>query len=121
GADVSLVSVVGVDPAGDDIMRLAKEGGFSVDGVIRDGDRTTLTKRRIVGDDRTLVRIDEGTTEPLPPPAEAALIDRLRHLLGAAHLVVVPDYRYGVLTDGVLAELAKASIPVVVDSKNLAR
>lgn len=121
GADVALVSVVGVDTAGDDFMRLAKEAGISVDGVVRDGERVTLAKRRVVGDDRTLVRIDEGTTDPLSPVTETALLDQLAQALTGADIVVVSDYRYGVLTDAVVGRLAQATVPVVVDSKNLAR
>ena len=121
GADVSLVSAVGMDSAGDDIVRLAKEYGISVDGVVRDSGRTTLTKRRVVGDDRTLVRIDGGTIRPLSAHTEATVVDRLGNELVDVDVVVVSDYRYGVLTDRVVARLAEETTPVVVDSKNLAR
>src|ERR1700722_9062590 len=49
GADVRLVSVVGIDETGNQIRQMLSSSGVNVDGLIQVSDRPTTSKVRLVG------------------------------------------------------------------------
>jgi D-beta-D-heptose 7-phosphate kinase/D-beta-D-heptose 1-phosphate adenosyltransferase len=125
GARVRLVTAVGADPEGDRLLGLLDAGGVDVDGVVRLPARRTVSKHRVVADGHSLVRIDEGTTEALPPPAERRLLEALDGALRSTAAVLVSDYLGGVLTPAVLRALGRprtaAGALVVADGRRLER
>ncbi|HEX2235834.1 MAG TPA: D-glycero-beta-D-manno-heptose 1-phosphate adenylyltransferase [Actinomycetota bacterium] len=124
GARAALVAVVGADPEGDAVRRTLKERGVSADDVVEDPVRRTLAKQRLSAGPQLLVRFDAGTTEPVDAEVESALVDRIRALWSCCDTVVLSDYGYGVMTPGLVSELARlqARSPrvVVADAKHLA-
>ncbi|HEX2153985.1 MAG TPA: PfkB family carbohydrate kinase [Acidimicrobiia bacterium] len=123
GAQVSLVSVTGDDRTGEEVAALAKLCGIDVVGVVRDPRRETLAKLRIVGDDRTIARVDQGSTDSLDAITESHVVEHLQQLAAEADVIVASDYRYGVVSDEIIDYLGKAADRqvVVVDSKDLGR
>lgn len=123
GARVDLVSVVGNDTSGAELAALAARHRVDVAGLVRDPLRLTLSKTRVVGEGRTLVRMDEGSIDPPPPAVRHELRDNLARAVAGADVVVVSDYRYGVMSEEILAWLQEAQPrpPLVVDSKDLGR
>lgn len=123
GARSLVVSVVGDDEEGRRLIAALDDAGVDTDGIVVEEGRTTLTKRRIVGDGRLLARVDTGDGHVPGVQTEQAVLDRLASLAPLADIVVVSDYRYGVISDGVLDWLAACAseLPVVVDSKRLGR
>lgn len=122
GAAVSLVSLIGEDRSGDEVVALARRCGLDVSGLVRAEDRFTLAKRRVVGDGRAIVRVDEGSTGPSTPEAQALIVSRLGELAADADLVIISDYRYGTIGDQVIAWLENhPQLTMVVDSKGLGR
>jgi D-beta-D-heptose 7-phosphate kinase/D-beta-D-heptose 1-phosphate adenosyltransferase len=79
---------------------------------------------RIVAAGQLLLRLDQGSTEPLDEKTERAFIDRLTALYPHADAVIVSDYRYGVLTPRLVRVLAdlqtRWSKVLVADSRRLA-
>jgi D-beta-D-heptose 7-phosphate kinase/D-beta-D-heptose 1-phosphate adenosyltransferase len=122
GADVRLVSVVGVDDAGDRLLGLIAADGVAADGVVATGDRVTLAKRRILADEQMLVRVDEGTHAALTPALEAEVAALVAERVARADAVVVADYRAGVMTERVISSLptrhGRRGPPMVVDAKD---
>jgi D-beta-D-heptose 7-phosphate kinase/D-beta-D-heptose 1-phosphate adenosyltransferase len=123
GAEVSLVSVVGRDTSASELVDLAARHGVDISGLIQDPARCTLTKTRILGEGRPIVRVDEGSTEPLDVRARRRLASRLATAGSTADVVVLSDYRYGVVSEEVLSWLEAGSRrpALVVDSKDLRR
>lgn len=123
GATVSLVSVVGADSTGDTLQSLAAEAGIDASGVIRDRSRTSLWKQRVVGDGRVISRVDRGSTNAVDASSESMMVARLGELATRNDLLVVADYRYGVVGEGVLEYLRghRGRYTTVVDSKDLLR
>lgn len=123
GGDVSLVSVVGRDEAGAHITRIAAQAGVDTSGIMRHERRSTLTKTRVVGDDRTLVRFDSGSVDPLDAftsrRAEGLIADRA----AVADVVIVSDYRYGIVSDRMISLLSERNpdTRLVIDSKQPGR
>lgn len=123
GAKVELVSAVGDDPAADELRALAAEAGVGTGALLQVTDRSTLVKERVVGEGRSLIRLDSGTKDPLPETVEHGLVAVLEEVAAEADLVVVSDYRYGVVGQAVVRWLESGAVDatVVVDSKSLER
>ncbi len=124
GARVSFLSAIGDDPEGALVRRLLDDRGIEVDGIVVEPSRRTLAKHRVVAGGQLLVRFDQGSTGPVGPTAERAIVERLAGRFARCDAVVVSDYGYGVLTPRVIAALARLQRQrprvVVVDAKDLA-
>ena len=123
GAEVTLLSVVGVDAEAEALRRALADHGVASAALVDDPARRTLAKQRLVAEGHMLVRFDQGSTGPLEPASELALGARVADLVRGHDVVVVSDYGYGILSSRVIALLAEsqACAPrvVVVDSKTL--
>ncbi|MDP8948920.1 MAG: PfkB family carbohydrate kinase, partial [Actinomycetota bacterium] len=122
GAEVSLLSVVGDDAAGAELLEgLAGTGVQTVD-VVRHPDRATVVKKRLVADGATLARVDSGDTAPLGGAAQEDFADRVATLASSAEVVVVSDYSGGIVTQEVADALGTVGDGcLVLDSKDLLR
>jgi D-beta-D-heptose 7-phosphate kinase / D-beta-D-heptose 1-phosphate adenosyltransferase len=112
GADVRLVSAVGADRSGEELLSELRSAGAATGFVAVRPDRHTTTKRRVVAADQLLLRLDDGDHDqpPLPDPAV------LRPALAGCAAAVVCDYGSGLLAGGVAAALdeLRADIPLLV-------
>lgn len=124
GARVRLLSAVGDDAEGQTLRAVLEDAGVTADAVLVERGRETLAKQRVIAGAQMLVRFDSGSTGPLQPSTEAAVVRRLEDLALESDAVIVSDYGYGVLGRRVRAALAalqrRAPRVVVVDSKTLA-
>ena len=123
-ADVMFLGLVGSDLAGSLLRTTLRERGISDSWLEEDGTAQTLHKLRIIADGQYVVRFDEG---PATYTAESQqrLIDRLEEAYVECDLVVVSDYRYGVLSEALIARLcvlheAQPKV-LLIDSKALHR
>ncbi len=129
GAEVCFLSVIGRDLAGTLFRSMLTQYEVDDRWLIEDETVTTQHKLRIIADGQYVVRFDEGgplvqegaTTDLLP--FQRQLLTRLDECYTGCDLVVVSDYRYGVLFPRLLDRLAElqAAQPkvLVVDSKAL--
>lgn len=117
GAEVALVSVVGCDGAGDEILASLAALGVDTENVLRVPGRATVAKRRIVADGVTLARLDSGDTGALEGDISLEVARRTAALAEEAEAVVVSDYSGGVVGGEVAEALAQHGC-VVLDSKN---
>jgi rfaE bifunctional protein kinase chain/domain len=127
GARVVPLGVVGTDPAGETIRRSLEGRSASTDGVISVPGRLTPVKTRILGGGwgsrsarQQIVRVDREPDGPIPPGAEAALIERLRGWAGRVDAIVLSDYGYGTITPRLLSEvrtLGEGGVIVTADSR----
>ncbi len=124
GAQVAYLSVVGDDEEGAHLLEALEERGVSVEHVIRQPGRATLSKQRVMAGSQMIVRFDHGSTSPVSPDIEARLIARLVRLFMQSEAVVISDYDYGIITPAVLNTLEQlqkqAPRLIVADSKRLA-
>jgi D-beta-D-heptose 7-phosphate kinase/D-beta-D-heptose 1-phosphate adenosyltransferase len=107
GGCVTFLSVTGDDPEGYLLRRALETRGVITDSMIAVPTRRTLAKHRVMASGQMLLRFDQGSTEPVDPDTEAALIDRLTALYTHCDAVIVSDYGYGILTPAVLRTLAE--------------
>jgi len=120
GCDVFLAGVVGRDHAADELLRLAKQSGMNIDGIVVE-DRPTTLKTRVIGHGQQVLRIDKETRSELTQPSATRLLDCVRKRLPLVDGVVLSDYAKGVLGPGicksVIAMASAAGRPMLVDPK----
>jgi D-beta-D-heptose 7-phosphate kinase / D-beta-D-heptose 1-phosphate adenosyltransferase len=125
GGSVQLLSVVGDDAEGDRLLVALAECSVATADVMRVPGRTTLAKQRVSAGGQMLLRFDTGSTYPLDPATEDALIERLLEADPRTDAIVVSDYAYGVVTDRVIAVLEELQRTrpgvLVVDARDLRR
>lgn len=125
GAHVHLLSVIGDDTEGLLLLWMLKDHGISCEHLLQTTARQTLTKHRVMAGDQMLLRFDQGSTDDLSAGLEAQLIQSLEEQYRQCDVMVISDYRYGVLTPSIIEAITRLQAshkPVlVVDSKQLHR
>jgi D-beta-D-heptose 7-phosphate kinase/D-beta-D-heptose 1-phosphate adenosyltransferase len=122
GFEVVACGFTGSDREAEALETLLASSGVKLDGLVSLDGRTTLVKRRFCAGEHVLLRVDEGTTEPVHPAAAR----RLLAPLSRANVVLVSDYGYGSVSDQVIAMLwdvrsVNARTRILVDAKRLDR
>ena len=123
GAHISLISVVGNDPAGRELLSKLEAAGVDVSGVIVSEKIQTTTKVRILAgqahsNKQQVIRIDyEGNSLADGEPRDS-ILHALKKALPAADAIVISDYNYGVVDDRAVGLVRESgSRPVLVDSR----
>src|SRR3954471_17539035 len=96
-----LVSAAGGDAEAERLRGALESAGLDHARVPAVARRPTLSKQRLLAGDQMLLRFDSGATGPLDADAEVHLIQAVRAAHAEADAVLVSDYGYGVITEGV--------------------
>lgn len=121
GAQTTLLTAVGHDDEGDQLLRLQRKQHVNTQLVVRSRARRTLAKHRLIANSQLMMRVDQGSIEPLSEADEARIVARLHDRLPGCDLLIVSDYGYGNLTPRIIESLndRPAGVLLGVDSKNL--
>lgn len=103
GARVSLVSAVGDDEAGRELVRLLEGEGGIVSNLVTVAGRPTTVKTRYIAGSQQLLRADAEVTSALDARATARLLDMIEGEMAEASVVLVSDYAKGMLSAEVLS------------------
>jgi D-beta-D-heptose 7-phosphate kinase/D-beta-D-heptose 1-phosphate adenosyltransferase len=121
GAEPVLVAVMGDDEHGRRMVEAFAERGVHTRGLVRDPQRPTTFKTRILAQNQQVVRADWESRADLEGAALFAVLDMLARELPRCDALIVSDYGKGVITRVVLERalgLAQAQgIPTAVDPK----
>jgi len=121
GAEVTPYGVVGSDAAAELVLGLLREAGIPTQGVLRDEERPTTTKTRIIAHEQHVARIDEEQTAPLRASLRQELQARLEAQLPQLDALIFEDYDKGVLDAELIAALRDkaraAGVLTAVDPK----
>ena len=124
GAHVTCCGLLGKDSFGDRVAQALGEAGCDIRGLVRVGDRPTITKTRLVGlaehrHRQQMLRVDDEVVRPPAADDERALLAAVDAALPQADVVCLEDYAKGVLSPGVCAAVIAAARrhgkPVFVD------
>ena len=127
GGNSLLVGIIGNDQNGRDLSTSLEKEGVDLSGVIRSDSFKTTTKLRVLAGQQyarrqQVIRIDYENHEEIDSSESLEIENRSLELLKKADAVVVSDYGYGVVTDGLFKKLVDAAaakhIPIFVDSRN---
>ena len=126
GGVVHAAGLLGDDNGADGLESILAARSVDTKGFIRDKDRPTISKTRVIAGGRTtvsqqVVRIDKESKAPMKPEYEAKIGKYLDEVLPRVKGVVLSDYGSGTITEGlknqILGYSQKNSIPVIVDSR----
>jgi len=121
GTAVAFVSVVGDDQAGSDLTGLIGGQPKVEPWLLVQGGRATTTKTRFMAAGQQLLRADHEQTAPIHPRLAERLVRIAADAVAATAVMVLSDYRKGVLAGETPAQLIAAARSagrkVVVDSK----
>lgn len=101
-AEVRCLSVVGTDGAGDQIIGRLRKRGANLEGVLRNEDRNTPLKTRMLAQQQQVLRLDREDTYDITGDLEGDLLEHLRNQLDWAQVALFCDYRKGILTADLL-------------------
>lgn len=121
GAKPILCSTIGNDSEGHELIDLLLKSNINAEGIIKDNDRITTVKTRVISQNHQMLRIDNENAEVLNTEQTKLLIAKIETLLPTAKIVIFEDYDKGVITESLIEIITKKAnelgIPTVVDPK----
>lgn len=109
GGEVYCLGVLGMDSNGNLLRKLLEDKGIDTRGLLRDSERPTTSKTRIVSDGHQVLRVDKESIDPVCHNTEQFFVNHFLNHLYKFDLVCIEDYAKGVVTDRVATELIKVS------------
>jgi len=121
GVRSEIVSVIGSDREGEILASMLSTMGCSDGYLVRDDQRRTSVKTRVVAQHQQVVRFDRETLDPLGGVSIGRLQGYIRRLLVNVDGVIVSDYGKGVINKPVFDDLVEgcqeAGVFLAVDPK----
>lgn len=107
GAAVSIISVLGDDGDGSQLIGLLENQSINTQYLVRSGARVTTNKIRIISRNQHMMRLDAEITNFLDAEDEKKLLSRFKEYLASEkpHMVVLEDYNKGVLTETAISSI----------------
>lgn len=105
GAKTSLAGVLGNDHFGKVLFSLIEKGGISTRTIVREKNRPTTLKTRIIAQHQQIVRLDWESVEFLPLKTNKSLLERIKKSIDAFDAVIIEDYGKGVINPHLVGEL----------------
>ncbi|GHO70750.1 bifunctional protein HldE [Ktedonobacter sp. SOSP1-52] len=125
GAEVLFLGLVGNDNVGRQLRYVLGQRGVDDRWLVTQEHEPTQHKLRLLANGQYVARFDEGGIHAFMPEEniQQRLLAQLEQAFALCDLVVISDYRYGVLSPRVLEHLhtlqAERHLPMIVDSKAL--
>lgn len=95
--------------------------GVSSQGLVRQSERKTSKKSRIIASNQQILRYDKESKEAIDKASERSIISYVIDVIDSCDIIILSDYGKGVITDavagGVIAAAKAASKKVLVDPK----
>ena len=120
---VSVMSFMGNDYVGDELMEKFERMGINTELLIRlDDRRTTVKTRFLAGNNQQVIRMDVEDAVPIDKNLCEKMLSMLREKIKKFDLILLSDYLKGLLTfdftQGVINLANEFEIPVIVDVKD---
>ena len=123
GSRASVVGVLGSDAAGERVEASLARQGIDCSDLVRSTEATTATKTRFLAQGFTgglhgrqqVLRLDRLAS--INAAAKQACADAVRRLTNDAEVILVSDYRGGVVGSATLEAARSTRLPIAVDSQ----
>ncbi|WP_096018697.1 D-glycero-beta-D-manno-heptose-7-phosphate kinase [Campylobacter lanienae] len=119
GAEVGVISVVGDDELGGEILKLLKDRGAKAELVIAQKGRKSSQKSRVMVAHQQVLRLDTESTSDIDCADE--IVGKFQGILDSYDIVLLSDYGKGVLSDYLTKQIISitknSSKMVLVDPK----
>ncbi len=123
GANTAIISIIGEDEDGNQLLQLMEQNGINTSNIIRSADRITTNKMRIMGRNQQMMRLDAEMVNDIDPSLENQLLQSVEYFIEQHKpaILIFEDYNKGVLTQKVIAGITqlcnKHQIFTAVDPK----
>lgn len=119
--ETHIISVIGHDGAGSEIVDRVSAAGVAVEGLIIDENRPTILKTRYLSQNQQLLRVDRENSTPINQRTQDRVFEHAAKVMGSINALILSDYGKGVLTPDLVKRLIKVAkknkVPVIVDPK----
>ncbi|MDR3244330.1 MAG: D-glycero-beta-D-manno-heptose-7-phosphate kinase [Elusimicrobiota bacterium] len=116
-----IVGAIGDDIAGQSLMEQLKSKNINSDYIIRDSNRPTIVKTRIIAASQQVVRFDKEVKGHFSNNTQLKIVQNIESLIPRMNAVIISDYGKGIVSPMLLKrtiELCKKyKIPIAVDPK----
>lgn len=123
GATVSLAGILGDDMFGSEIIDILKDKQIQTNLILKDTDRKTTVKTRVIAGTHQIVRIDTEDTHDISATLSGQFLAALDDAIQKTDIVILSDYNKGLLTRELsLAIIARCDAfgkKIIVDPKGL--
>ena len=123
GANVMVLSVIGVGENARLLLELFKKLNVNTIGLIQDSNRSTTRKTRIIAGHQHVLRIDRETKQEVSPANVAELVKFVKKHINDFDVVLLSDYGKGLFSEMLLQQLIEVVTQnkktVIVDPKGL--
>ncbi|ACZ12828.1 D-glycero-beta-D-manno-heptose-7-phosphate kinase [Sulfurospirillum deleyianum] len=121
GANVSVLSVVGDDENGNELLAMLEALGADAKGIVRQEGRKTSKKSRVIASHQQVVRFDSESKDEINEASSLALLRACEAYLPQVDAILLSDYGKGVLTPSftcnIISLAKKHDKPLLVDPK----
>ena len=121
GANVSVLSVVGDDENGKELLLMLNQLGVNTKDILKQANRKTSKKSRVIASHQQVVRYDSESKEEISHHSEEELLAHCEANIANVDVVLLSDYGKGVLTKTFTCKLIslakKYQKPLLVDPK----
>jgi D-beta-D-heptose 7-phosphate kinase/D-beta-D-heptose 1-phosphate adenosyltransferase len=123
GAPVELIGTLGKDTEADETIHLLRENKIITGGIVRDGDKPTTTKTRLIAGNQQIARIDKEADTLTRESLERSLIKSVDRAVSRFRPkgIIISDYSKGVISEKLLSHIMRLArdykIFVTVDPK----
>ncbi len=109
GAQTTVISIIGNDEDGKDLLRLLTENKIDTSYVISSDKRITTNKTRVMSRNQQMMRLDAEITADIDTALEDQLLQSVKDYFTQhkPDVLIFEDYNKGVLTARVIEELIK--------------
>ncbi len=125
GPKVKLFGTVGKDHNGELILDIMKDQGLSTKGIVRDRDKPTVSKTRLISKNNQIARIDREDITPVSTEIEKSLFTKLQNYIKKRRpdALIISDYAKGTMSPTLTKKIIKLArsnkIFVTVDPKGM--
>ena len=105
GAKVSLCGAVGQDHFGKTLFSLIKKSGIDTNLIVKDSQRPTTLKTRILAHHQQVVRVDWESVEFLSLKMNKLILNKIKKNIDKFDAIIIEDYGKGVINPALVEEL----------------
>lgn len=107
GSNVFVLTVLGEDAAAQEMLSLLDQHQISAEYIVKDTNRITTTKTRIISRNQQMLRLDDEMTDDLHKELEDIFIRKVELFITKERpqVIIFEDYNKGVLTFNVISSV----------------
>ncbi|MBI2667972.1 D-glycero-beta-D-manno-heptose-7-phosphate kinase [Candidatus Woesearchaeota archaeon] len=107
GAQAYIIGVIGEDQNAVILLNKLNSRGIKTDFIVKDKNRRTILKERIVARSQQLLRVDYDTKDIINENIEKSSIISIKKIISEVDSVIVSDYAKGFITKNIMEEIIK--------------